>query len=337
MTSPSTPRPGVDAQELDSVRPEPSRILWVDYARGIGIVLVVYGHVLGGLAPRVPIDPTFSFMTGDLVYSFHMPLFFVLSGLFVPRWLTRGLPQALAEKLRSLAYPYFVWSVLQGSLNVILANDTNVPLKWADVAAIPIYPTRQFWFFYVLFLCFLIYRVLHQYVPESGILLLAFGAHLARPLIAWWLIGPVATYFVFFALGVFLSGRSLHPSKLSRYRITTVALFVLINAFALAMGLHATLFDLVRALSGIAVTIIAADRLAASGTLPMLALLGTLSMSIYVAHVLAGAAVRGALLRAGITWPPFHLAIGILAGLALPVFLYRAAERAHFRSLLFGR
>jgi fucose 4-O-acetylase-like acetyltransferase len=50
------------------------RIEWVDAARGIGIVAVVVGHVWTKGVLR------------DAVYSFHMPLFFLLSGyLFAPR------------------------------------------------------------------------------------------------------------------------------------------------------------------------------------------------------------------------------------------------------------
>lgn len=50
------------------------RIDWIDVARGIGIVAVVVGHVW----TRGPLR--------DAVYSFHMPLFFLLSGyLFSPR------------------------------------------------------------------------------------------------------------------------------------------------------------------------------------------------------------------------------------------------------------
>jgi fucose 4-O-acetylase-like acetyltransferase len=52
---------------------------WVDAVRGLGIVLVYYGHVIQrGFPPG-------SATVADqlrLVYSFHMPLFFLLSGFF---------------------------------------------------------------------------------------------------------------------------------------------------------------------------------------------------------------------------------------------------------------
>lgn len=57
------------------------RILYIDWLKGIAIILVVMGHVIG-----------FDIYSGDscmnsflyrLISSFHMPLFIFLSGLVV--------------------------------------------------------------------------------------------------------------------------------------------------------------------------------------------------------------------------------------------------------------
>lgn len=48
-------------------------ILWVDIAKGLGLVLVFWGHILyggSGIASRI----------NHLIYSFHMPMYFILSG-----------------------------------------------------------------------------------------------------------------------------------------------------------------------------------------------------------------------------------------------------------------
>ena len=45
-----------------------NRILWIDAAKGIGLLCVILGHL------GVPYLST-------LVYTFHMPLFFFLSGI----------------------------------------------------------------------------------------------------------------------------------------------------------------------------------------------------------------------------------------------------------------
>ena len=51
---------------------EESRIRWLDAARGYGILLVIFAHV------------DYSFLRG-IIYTFHMPLFFFLSGYVFER------------------------------------------------------------------------------------------------------------------------------------------------------------------------------------------------------------------------------------------------------------
>ena len=89
-----------------------SRIVWIDVARGIGILLVVVGHTLRGLVSARIVDSSSTTQFVDrLIYSFHMPLFFVLAALFVNRQAKS--PRAiLTAKVRTLVYPYFVWSIL---------------------------------------------------------------------------------------------------------------------------------------------------------------------------------------------------------------------------------
>lgn len=83
------------------------RIEYIDIARGIGILLVVLGHNdFGYISP-------FGY---KLIYSFHMPLFFSLSGYFlnasVPFW------QYFKRRADTLLKPYFFTIFLIYFLNV---------------------------------------------------------------------------------------------------------------------------------------------------------------------------------------------------------------------------
>lgn len=55
------------------------RLEYVDIMRGIAITLVVAGHVIqfNGIPTN---NPTFEF-----IYSFHMPLFFAISGYIIQK------------------------------------------------------------------------------------------------------------------------------------------------------------------------------------------------------------------------------------------------------------
>lgn len=47
------------------------RIIWIDIAKGIGIIAVIMGH-LGNIPP----------LLSHIIYSFHISLFFLLSRVF---------------------------------------------------------------------------------------------------------------------------------------------------------------------------------------------------------------------------------------------------------------
>src|SRR5215211_8989438 len=60
-----------------------SRLQWVDYLRGIAIILIVYRHVLVGIERGNIAMPPVLVNANMIFYSFRMPLFFILSGIFI--------------------------------------------------------------------------------------------------------------------------------------------------------------------------------------------------------------------------------------------------------------
>jgi fucose 4-O-acetylase-like acetyltransferase len=93
---------------------ERERIAWVDIAKTIGILLVIYGHIVQSMqraaAPGI-------FFQYKFIYSFHMPLFFMLSGFFF--------------KKRNLSVPQKIKSVILKRL---------VPVLFFELILIPIWP-----------------------------------------------------------------------------------------------------------------------------------------------------------------------------------------------------
>ena len=73
------------------------RIEWVDVAKGIGIFLVVLGHTSAQLR--------------NLIYGFHMPLFFFLSGVVFnkEKYSIKGF---VKSRFNSLILPYIFFYVL---------------------------------------------------------------------------------------------------------------------------------------------------------------------------------------------------------------------------------
>lgn len=75
-----------------------SRIAWVDISKGVAILLVILGHTLtsGGSAWKA-------------VFSFHMPLFFILAGYTFKDKTWRNL---LTSSAKRLLLPYFLMFIL---------------------------------------------------------------------------------------------------------------------------------------------------------------------------------------------------------------------------------
>ena len=96
---------------------------WVDYGKGIGIILVVYAHLLSsGYNAQLNISEHFFLLSDSIVYSFHMPLFFFLAGLFVEQsYSKRGATKFLVNKVKYIAYPYLIWSFLQAGIELFFS------------------------------------------------------------------------------------------------------------------------------------------------------------------------------------------------------------------------
>ena len=130
---------------------------WVDYAKALGIILVVYGHVSEGVFNAgMAMNSQLYTNIDTMIYSFHMPLFFFLSGLFFTSSLTkRGFKQNIINKFDTVFYPYIIWSILQGIIEATLSKYTNGHVTYTEVFSLLWEPRAQFWFLYVLFFTFI--------------------------------------------------------------------------------------------------------------------------------------------------------------------------------------
>jgi len=120
------------------------RISYIDMAKGIGIILVVAGHT--------------SFLSEAAltwVMSFHMPLFFILSGMLLSHTGTerQNMPVILRKKACGILVPYFSFSALSILFSAILdtAGFTSY-LPNALIQTFSFYGISVLWFLPALFL-----------------------------------------------------------------------------------------------------------------------------------------------------------------------------------------
>lgn len=313
---------------------------WIDVAKGLGILLVVYGHVARGLMNGgVTMDRTWFTTVDSAIYAFHMPLFFLLSGWFFLGSMTRRGPRDyLATRVATVLYPYVLWSLLQGGIELLMSRYTSNPLQLSAVLALGWAPRAQFWFLYALFLISVIALLMCWRHPRAGVAALTVtGALLLAVQQRDWPMPAalVASHLMYFAIGAWLGSRALNPSTVSRLAIAGV----LIGACALAALMSQPpvavawpkLLKLAGATLGVSAAAWLAIQLATSTrTRPVgatLAALGRASMAIFLAHILVASGVRIVLIKGlGLTSPPIHLIAGLVLGTLLPWALWRAVQ-----------
>lgn len=76
----------------------PTRLNWIDYTKGIGIIFVIVGHA---------VDATTKL--NIWIYSFHLALFFIVSGLTIKKsTINMPIHKILIKYLKSLIVPYYI-------------------------------------------------------------------------------------------------------------------------------------------------------------------------------------------------------------------------------------
>ncbi|MBR3258336.1 MAG: acyltransferase [Eggerthellaceae bacterium] len=103
------------------------RVTYIDIARGLAIIAMVVGHCIGFGLGR------------DLIFAWHMPLFVLVSGMFI----TEGtsLRKVLARNARKLLLPYAVLELAVMGAAALIAGDMSrlavVPLQIVAAFSFP--------------------------------------------------------------------------------------------------------------------------------------------------------------------------------------------------------
>ncbi|WP_273212125.1 acyltransferase family protein [Runella zeae] len=131
------------------------KIQWIDILKGIGIILVVLGHT------GIP------WFFSKWIYSFHMPLFFFVSGvLFIPdkyKCLT-----FIVRKLRTLLIPYLFFSLI----NFFLANFLKISNFELSLAELFFgWNGLALWFVPVLFVIEILYYTINAFFKNNALVL----------------------------------------------------------------------------------------------------------------------------------------------------------------------
>ena len=297
-TSAVTERSRLSAPSAQSA---PGRIDWVDYAKGICIVMVVMMHSVLGVELAAG-QTGFMHLLVAFAKPFRMPDFFLISGLFLSVVIDRDWRTYLDRKVVHFGYFYLLWVTIQFGFK---APSFAAEAGWAHVGFLYlesfIEPFGTLWFIYLLPVFFVVTRATRKMPPLAiwGVAAVLEAAHIST---GWTVIDEFGARFVYFYSGYLFASHVFALSDHARARpqraLAGLALWALVNASLVVSGFSEwPLISLLLGLAGACAIVTMGTLLARAHWLNFLRFCGEHSIVIYLAFFLPMAATRTLLLR----------------------------------------
>lgn len=230
-----------------------SRSLTLDIAKGIGIILVVVGHCIKSYT-----------IPGIFIYAFHMPLFFLISGICFNGEKYQEFKPFFYKRLRQLLVPAVTFSAIIVLVSYCMLGNDNLlyNLSWKG------FP-HAIWFLGVLFIVEIAYWLLYQLskTKKAICLYIVLGVLIGAWTSSKGLCSPYSIFSSFIALAFYALGNLLRQIVLNLLRkqfskiylivsgassLVLLSVFCIINKHTLVMSTNDLIFsDFAPALLGI--------------------------------------------------------------------------------------
>jgi fucose 4-O-acetylase-like acetyltransferase len=336
------------------------RWLWIDYDKGISIMLVGYGHCLDALGGHTDLSayPFFNYI-GTFLYGFRMPLFFIISGLLIGKSLNKkGLNGYVSDRTNNILFPLLVWGFIEISMQIIAARFTNFthndgvgPAFYLNLLIDP-RQTGHFWYFNALFCIGVIYAFIKSTLKLKpfahvllGLVFFCASAYIHVNDINAGFLTDVFGYYFFFALGDLISNVMLDEKNIKRFSswkifFPLLAVFLTTQYFATKINSQPNpygndlvehsqpFFYLFQALIGCTISINFSFLLQKYKAFTWIRIVGYHSLFIYCMQVIVMTLARIFFQNfLHITYTPVLIMLVWSSGIVLPIFFYNFCLR----------
>ena len=330
---------------------------WIDYDRGISIILVTYRHCFEGME-KAGLDlkshPWLEYIN-VFFFGFRMPLFFIASGMFISGSMQKsGLHSYAKNRIQRILYPMLVWGIIQISLQILFSDYTNSKSEISTSSYLYLITnpraTGQFWYLNALFFVGIIYSVLKEFLKLNykhqlvlGAIFYLMCAYINANDIPVGFVNDILKYYLFFAIGDAVSNFMLSEKTASIFTSWKLILplfisFLTIQYFFTKINLssgnnyyvenHLPFFFLLVALVGCAISIAVSFTLKKYDKLSFLRVVGYNSVHIYCLQIIVMAVARQFYMKVfGISNVPLLALLILSTGLIAPMIIYNIGLR----------
>ncbi len=334
---------------VNTAATEHKRIKWIDSLKGFATVCVVLGHVADGYigAGLFPEHGSVLNNVFNVLYMFHMPLFFVLSGMafqtaYGSEIREKGRSERLRGQLINIMLLYFFYCLLIGCFKIMFSGSVNKPVGVKDLLLLwgkPIYP---YWYFYVLAVFYAVFSIKRVICMKSTVLFpilfcMSFAGTYADTR-DWFQVQHILFNGLFFFLGIsYINGDLIKlfspvpAAAVFAFSCVTAALFFndsryvynvpvinTVTAFGISVGLIC-LFSAVRFFS----------------ELKLLPYIGRHCLEVYLLHCFLTAGNRTIFAKLGINNFYISVMLNLLISTSLPLIFGIIADKLGFYELFF--
>lgn len=313
-----------------------AKIVSIEYIRAIAIILVVIGH----FAPDY--SPEWWKQLHSLIYSFHMPLFLIISGFVYAISKYKSYADLLMRRSKRLLLPYFSASIIIIGLKFFTDSFLSIENPVDETAFFKIFLLPEagyfLWYIFVLFESIALVGLCRQNkICHCGLLLLAAVLYyLPIELSDYFCLNEFKRFFVFFMMGVIVADFDIKKYFSSYVWITSgiiwLALFMLEPKNSLlfpVMAISASMF-----ISGICQKVVQYNK-----NLKWMILLSSASYFIYLFHTTFEGLAKALAAKLVNNQQDYFVPIAIVtifAGVVIPLLIYKFVKKDKICRFLFG-
>jgi fucose 4-O-acetylase-like acetyltransferase len=310
----------------------------IEEIRVLATLLLVIYHVIGGEGTGLNLSyPHPMRIFADMLADFRMPAFAFLSGfvyaLHPPR--LTSLHAFYVGKLRRIAVPGII-AALSFEAAALLLDSMGMTFEWMvapqDIWRLLIFPYLHFWFLQAILTLFVVIGLTDaatRHRHHLWLLAIATLFSLSRlKLPPYFSLDQAAGLAPFFILGICVyRGGAWIDARKAPLTLVTLTVMLACLCWKLWRYTQTGMIDLDRRdietlAMGAALCLLLIFYIP---THPWAKVIGRVTFTIYLYHVLGTAAARIALNKLGIDMLPVHLLCGVIAGLMLPTALHLIA------------